>query len=246
MAKARTCSTSESMFDFAEELATVGAGLAARCGGAFLDGDVLGCGDDGPERDLRAFTVDANAPVVEFSDDLGALDCLLCARRWRVDILEEVVDADCGAEAAVGDAGSIVNVGSLSTACCGARSGPSLGLSGRSTPGNGWGCEDEEEFLLAVEVCDGADTIGGADLVGTGLAVFSVGGELRPLAPRVEEPPRRPPLPPRPRSLRLALLRPLFEPRGAAELRSPVCPQSSRVEVGPAGGGREMDAMRDR
>jgi hypothetical protein len=253
MAKARTCSTSESMFDFAAELATVGAGLAERCGGAFFDGDALGCGDDGPERDLRAFTVDASVSVVEFLDDLGAPDCLFCGRRRRVDILEEVVDADCGAEAAVGDAGSIVNTGSLSTACCGALPGPSLGLSRVSTLGNGWGSGDEEEFLLVVEVCDasdGTDTIGGADLVGTGLAVgvftlFSVGGELRPLAPRVEVPPRRP-LPPRPRSLRLALLRPLFEPRGPAELRSPVCPQSSRVEVGPAGGGMEMEAMRDR
>jgi len=251
MAKARTCSTSESMFVFAEELATVGAaGLAERCGGAFFDRDSLGCADDGPERDLPAFAVDANASAVEFSDDIVAPDGLLCDRRRRVDILEEVVDAESGAEAAVGDAGSTVNKGSLSTACCGARRGPSLDLSGRSTPGSGWGSKDEEEFLLALEVCDGADTIEGADLVGTGLGVgvfmfFSVVGEPRPLAPRVEVPPRRPPLPPRPRSPRLALLRPLFWPR-RVELRSPVCPQSSRVEVGPAGGGMEREAMRVR
>ena len=227
------------MFVFAEEIGTVG--LAERCGGAFFVGGVLGCGDVGPERDLRPFT----AKSVSVSDDIVAPDGLLCGRRRRVDILEEVVDAECGAEAAVGDAGSIVNTGSLSTTCCGARPEPSLDLSGRSTPGSGWGSDDEEEFLLALEVCDGADAIEGADLVGTGLAVgvfmlLSVVGEPRPLAPRVEVPPRRPPLPPRPRSLRLALLRPLF----GARRRSPVCSRSSRVEVGPVGGGMVTDAMR--
>lgn len=246
IAKARTCSTSESMFVFVEEIGTVG--VAERCGGAFFGGDALGCGDVGPERDLRAFTVEASAPV---SDDVVAPDGLLFGRRLRVDILEEVVDAECGAEAAVGDAGSIVNTGSLSTACGGARPEPFLDLSGRSPPGSGWGSEDEEEFLLALEACeacDGADAIEGGDLVGFELEVgvfmlLSVVGEPRPLAPRVEAPPRRPPLPPRPRSLRLALLRPLFGPR-TVELRSPVCPQSSRVEVGPVGGGMEREAMR--
>lgn len=246
MAKARTCSTSESMFVFAEELARVGAaGLAERCDGAFFDGGALGCGDDGPERDLPAFTVDARASAVEFSDDIVAPDGLLFDRRRREDILEEVVDAEGGAEVAVGDAGSTVNRGSLSTACCGARRGPFLDLSGRSTPGSGWGGEDEEEFLLALEVCDGADAIEGAGLAVGVFMLFSAGGEPRPLAPRVEVPPRRPPLPPRPRSLRPALLRPLFRPRWL-ELRSPVCSQSSRVEVEPAGGGMEMEAMRVR
>ncbi len=99
------------------------------------------------------------------------------------------------------------------------------------------GGEDEEEFLLAFEVFDGADTIKGADLIG---AEFAVGI-------RVEGPPRRPPLAPRPRSLRLALLRPLFGLRGIeSRSRSPVCLQSGRVEVGPGGGGMEREAMRDR
>jgi hypothetical protein len=118
MAKARTCSTSESMFVFAEELATVG--LAERCGGVFFGGIFFGCGDDGPERD-RAFTVDACASATEPSDGFVAPEGLLFDRRRRVDILEEVVDAECGPDAAVGDAGSIVNEGSLSASWCGAR-----------------------------------------------------------------------------------------------------------------------------
>jgi hypothetical protein len=119
MAKARTCSTSESMFVFVEKLATLG--LAERCGGVFFGGIFLGCGDDGPERDLRAFTVDACGSAIEPSDDFVAPEGLLCDRRRRVDILEEVVDAECGPDAAVGDAGSIVNEGSLSTTWSGAR-----------------------------------------------------------------------------------------------------------------------------
>jgi hypothetical protein len=120
MAKARTCSTSESMFVFAEELATVG--LAERCGGVFFGGGIfLGCGDDGPERDLRAFTVDACASAVKPSDGFVAPEGLLFGRRRRVDILEEVVDAECGPDAAVGDAGSIFNDGSLSASWRGAR-----------------------------------------------------------------------------------------------------------------------------
>lgn len=239
MAKARTCSTNESMFVFAEELDTVGA--AERCDEASFGGDALGSGDDGPERDWPAFKVDASASAGEFLDDIVAPEGLLFDRRRRVDILEEVVDAEGGAEAAVGEAGSTVNKGSLSTTTRrGARRGPSLDLSGMSTLGSGWG-EDEEEFLLALEVCDGADTIEGGVF-----RLFSVGGEPRPLAPLVDVPPRRPPLPPRPRSLRLAPLRPLFRPRGVEVLRSPVWPQSSRVEVGPAGGGMEREAMRVR
>jgi len=114
------------------------------------------------------------------------------------------------------------------------------------------GGEDEEEFLLAFEVFDGADTIKGADLIGAEFAVgifmfFSVGEEPRAFPPRVEGPPRRPPLAPRPRSLRLALLRPLFGLRGIeSRSRSPVRLQSGRVEVGPGGGGMEREAMRDR
>ena len=115
IAKARTCSTSESMFVFAEEFATME--LAERCGGVFFGGvffgDVLRCGDDGPERDWRAFTVDTCASTIEPSDDFVAPEGLLDRRRL-VDILEEVVDAECGPGAAVGDAGSIVNEGSLS------------------------------------------------------------------------------------------------------------------------------------
>ena len=118
MAKARTCSTSESMFVFAEEPIV---GLAERHGGVFFGGDVLRCGDDGPERDLRAFTADACASAVEPSDGFVAPDGLLCDRRRRVDILEEVVDAECGPDAAIGDAGSIVNDGSLSAAGRGER-----------------------------------------------------------------------------------------------------------------------------
>ena len=173
MAKARTCSTSESMFVFAaEELAT--AGLAERCGGVFFGGVFLGCGDDGPERDLRPFTVDA----CETSDGFVA-EGLLLDRRRRVDILEEVVDAECGPDAAVGDAGSIVNEGKLSAAWRGARWGPSLD-SELSAPNSGWAGEDEEDFLLAFD-CRGADTIEGADL-GSGFAVgvfmlLSVGEE---------------------------------------------------------------------
>jgi hypothetical protein len=244
MAKARTCSTSESMFVFAaEELDTVG--LAERGGGVFFGGVFLGCGDDGPERDLRAFTVRASA--VEPPDGFVAPGGLMCDRRRRVDILEEVVDAESGPDAAVGDAGSIVNEGRLSAAWRGARWGPSLD-SELSVRSSGWEGEDEEDFLLAFG-CGGADTIEGADL-GSGFAVvFMVGEELEPwpLPPRVEAPPRRPPLPPRPRSLRLALAlpRPLFGLR-RVDLRSPVCPQSSREEVGPAGGGMEREAMRNR
>jgi hypothetical protein len=119
MAKARTCSTSESMFVLVKELAT--GGLAERCGGVFLNGDAFRRGDDGPELDLRAFTVEDRAPVVEPSDDIVAPEGLLCARRRRVDILEEVVDAEGGADSAVGDAGSIVNEGNLSATCWGAR-----------------------------------------------------------------------------------------------------------------------------
>ncbi len=107
------------MFAFVKELAT--GGPAERCGGVFLDGGAFGRGDDGPELDLRAFTLEARAPVVEPSDDIVAPEGLLCARRRRVDILEEVVDAEGGADAAVGDAGSIVNEGSLSATCWGAR-----------------------------------------------------------------------------------------------------------------------------
>ena len=92
MAKARTCSTSESMFVFAEELVTVG--LAERRGGVFFGGISLGCGDDGPERDLCAFRVDVCASAVEPSDGFAAPEGLLCDRRRRVDILEEVVDAE--------------------------------------------------------------------------------------------------------------------------------------------------------
>jgi hypothetical protein len=107
------------MFVFAEELGTVG--LAERCGGVFFGRIFLGCGDDGPERDLRALTVDACASAVEPSDGFVAPESLLCDRRRRVDILEEVVDAGCGPDAAVGDAGSIVNEGSLSASWRGAR-----------------------------------------------------------------------------------------------------------------------------
>lgn len=180
MAKARTCSTSESMFVFVEKLVTVGP--AERCGGVFLDWDSLGCGDDGPERDLRAITADASSSTVKVSDDIVAPVGLLCDRRRRVeDNREDVVDADRRAELGgmvVGDAGSIVNDGSLSAACC---RGPALCFPGRSTAGDGWGSE-EEELLRAVEVCVGVVTIGGADLVGTrragGVSVlFSVGGE---------------------------------------------------------------------
>ncbi len=160
------------MFVFAEELVTVGP--AERCGGVFL-----GCGDDGPERDLRAFTVDTCAPAVEPSDGFVAPEGLLCDRRRRVDILEEVVDAESGPDAAVGDAGSIVNEGSLSAATRGARWDPSLD-SELSAPSSGWE-GDEEDFLLAFEVCDGVDTIEGADLgfefaVGV-FMLFSVVGE---------------------------------------------------------------------
>jgi hypothetical protein len=109
------------MFVFAEELATVG--LAERCGGGgvFFGGVSFGCGDDGPERDLRAFTVDTCTSAVKLSDRFVTPEGLLCDRRRRVDILEEVVDADCGPDAAVGDAGSIVNEGRLSVAWRGAR-----------------------------------------------------------------------------------------------------------------------------
>ena len=183
MAKARTCSTNESIFAFVEKLVTVGP--AERCGGLFFDWDSLGCGDDGPERVLRAITADASSSTVKFSDDIVASVSLLCDRRRRVeDTREDVVDADRRAELdgmVVGDAGSIVNEGRLSAACCGADRGPVLGFPGRPTPGGGWGGE-EEEPLLAVEVCEGVDTIGGADLVGTGRAggvsvLFSVGEE---------------------------------------------------------------------
>jgi hypothetical protein len=184
MAKARTCSTSESMFVFVEKLVTVGP--AERWGGVFFDWDSLGCGDDGPERDLRAITADASSSTVKVSDDIVAPVGLLCDRRRRVeDNREDAVDAERRAELGgmvVGDAGSIVNDGSLSAACCGADRGAALGFPGRSTASGGWGSE-EEELLLAVEVCEGVDTIREADLVGTtrgggGVSVlFSVGGE---------------------------------------------------------------------
>jgi hypothetical protein len=182
MAKARTCSTNESIFVFVETLVTVGP--AERCGGVFFVWDFLACGDDGPERDLRAFIADASSSTVKFSDDIVAPEGLLCDRRRRVDNLEEVVDADCGAElndATVGEAGSIVNEGSLSAACCGARREPALDFPGRSALGGGWGSE-EEEFLLAVEVCEGVGTIEGADLAevvwaGGVLMLLSDGGE---------------------------------------------------------------------
>lgn len=134
---------------------------------------------------MRAITADASSSTVKVSDDAVVPVGLLCDRRRRVeDNREDVVDADRRAELGgmvVGDAGSIVNEGSLSTACCGADRGPALGFPGRSTAGSGWGSE-EEELLLAVEVCEGADTIGGADLAGTGRGggvsvLFSVGGE---------------------------------------------------------------------
>ena|SRR5712671_1903318 len=171
IAKARTCSTSESMFDFAEKLVTVGP--AERFGGDFSDGDSLACGDDGPERDFRAFIADASISTVKFSDDIvGAAEGLLCDRLRRVDSLEDVVEAECGVEpneVAVGDAGCIVNEGSFSAAFCGARLEPPLGFSGGSTPGG----EEEEEFLLVVE---GGDTIEGVDFGGV-LVLFSVVGE---------------------------------------------------------------------
>jgi len=114
---------------------------------------------------------------------------------------------------------------------------------------------EDEEFLpvlvlvLVVEVCEGVDAIGGADFVGPeladgALALFSVGGGPWPLPVRVGVPPRRPPRP-RPRSLLLAPPRPLFSLR-TVEPRSSVCLQSSLVEVGPAGGGMEREAMMDR
>jgi hypothetical protein len=156
MAKARTCSTSESIFVFVEKLVAAGA----ECGtggffGGFFEGESLGCGDAGPERDLRAFTADASASTVKFSDDIVAPDgLLLCDRRRRADGLVEVVEAECGD--VTGDAGSIVNEGGLSAACC------------------------EEEFLLAIVIWE--VTTEGVDLAGTGLAVgvlvfFSFGGE---------------------------------------------------------------------
>jgi hypothetical protein len=69
MAKARTCSTSESMFVFVENDVTVGP--AERCGGASFDADALGgpWGDDGLVRDFRAFIADASASTVKFSED---------------------------------------------------------------------------------------------------------------------------------------------------------------------------------
>jgi len=166
MAKARTCSTNESIFVFVETLVTAGMGPAERCGGASFVCDSLTCGDDGTERDLRAFIADASSSTVKFSDDIVAPEGLLCDRRRRVDNLEEVVDADCGAElneATVGDAGSIVNEGSLSAACRGTRRGPALDFPGRSALGDD-GLGSEEEFLLAVEVCEGVGTTEGADL----------------------------------------------------------------------------------
>jgi hypothetical protein len=117
MARARTCSTNESMFVLAEEVATVG--IAERCGGVCFGGIFFGCGDDGPERDLRAFALDSCASAVEPSDGFVVPEGLLCDRRRREDILEEVVDAECGPD--VGDAGSIVNEGRLSAAWRGAR-----------------------------------------------------------------------------------------------------------------------------
>jgi hypothetical protein len=149
------------MFVFAEKV--VKAGAAERCVGSPFDGESFGWGDDGPERDLRASIADASASTVKLSADSAAPENLLCDRRRRVgmDNLEEVVDAEGGAEPsefAVGDAGSIVNEGTLSAACCAvARRVPVLGFAGRSTPGGGWGSE-EEEFLLAVverESCGG-------------------------------------------------------------------------------------------
>ena len=118
MANDRTCSTNESMFVLVEKLVTVGP--AERCGGVSFDRDSLECGDDGPECALRAFTTDASSSNVNVSDDIVAIECLLFGRRRRVDNLEEVVDADCGAELfdmTVGDAGSIVSEGSLSATC---------------------------------------------------------------------------------------------------------------------------------
>jgi hypothetical protein len=120
---------------------------------------------------LRAFTADARSSTVKFSDDIVAVG-LFCDRRRRVDNREDVVDADRRAELdsmVVGDAGSIVNEGSLSAVCSGAGRGAALDFPGRSTPDGGWG-SGEEELLLAVEVCEGVDAIGGADLVGAGWA----------------------------------------------------------------------------
>jgi hypothetical protein len=158
MAKARTCSTSESIFVFVEKVDKAGA--AERCVGSFFDKESLGWGEDGPERDLRTFIAGASASTVKLSADSAAPENLLCGRlrRAAMDSLEEVVGAERGAEPsemAVGDAGSIVNEGTLSAACCGVtRREPDLGFAGRSTPGGGRGSE-EEEFLLEVVECEG-------------------------------------------------------------------------------------------
>jgi len=161
------------MFVFVDKV--VKAGAAERCVGSPFDGESFGWGDDGPERDLRAFIADASASTVKFSADSAAPEDLLCGRRRRVDMdsLEDVVDAEGGAEPsefAVGDAGSIVNEGTLSAACCGvARRVPVLGFAGRSTPDGGWGSEEEEELLLAVverEGCGG--TVDGLVCLETG------------------------------------------------------------------------------
>jgi hypothetical protein len=111
------------MFVFAEKVVSVGVGAAEWCAGSFfIDKESFGRrGEDGPERDLRAFIADASDSTVKFSADSAAPDDLLCDRRRRagMDSREDVVEADRGAELselAVGDAGSIVNAGTLSAA----------------------------------------------------------------------------------------------------------------------------------
>jgi hypothetical protein len=160
MAKARTCSTSESIFVLAENVDKAGA--AERCVRSLtvIDKEFLGWGEDGPERDLRAFIADARASTVKLSAESVVPEGLLCERRRRagMDRIEEVVDAERGAEPselAAGDAGSIVSEGTLSAACCGvARRGPDLGFAEGSTTG-GDRVSGEEEFLLGVVECEG-------------------------------------------------------------------------------------------
>jgi hypothetical protein len=154
MAKARTCSTSESIFALAEK--DDRAGAAERCVRSLtlIDKEFLGLGEDGPERDLRAFIADASASTVKLSAERVVPEGLLCDRRRRAGMDGiDVVDAERGAEPselAVGDAGCIVSEGTLSAACCGvARRGPDLGFAEGCTTG-GDRVSGEEEFLLGV------------------------------------------------------------------------------------------------